>query len=99
MTSSGAKYAAEFIYASIDTNSQGEIWITYQDAYQDGFPPAIPAEIYYTHFDGATWQDPIEMTVPPMDHGYYPYMFISSWDAMYVVFSDAKIDGDPWSAE
>jgi len=96
MTSSGAKYAAEFIYASIDTNSQGEIWITYQDAYQDGFPPAIPAEIYYTHFDGATWQDPIEMTVPPMDHGYYPYMFISSWDAMYVVFSDAKIDGDPW---
>ena len=93
MTSSGAKYAAEFIYASIDTNSQGEIWITYQDAYQ---VDPNPAEIYYTHFDGSTWQDPIEMTVPPMDEGYYPYMFISSWDAMYVVFSDAKIDGDPW---
>ena len=89
MTSNGTRFGAEFIYASIDTNSQGEIWITYQSAYY------VP-EIYYTHFNGATWQDPVEMTVPPMDEGYYPYMFISSWDAMYVVFTDAQVDGDPW---
>ena len=89
MTDSGHRFDAEFICASIDVNSQGEIWITYQDAYN------VP-EIYYTFYNGTSWQTPTALTVPPQDDGNYPFMFISSWDGMYVVFSDDQIDGYPW---
>ena len=88
LTDSGAKTIAEFLYTSVDTNSQGEVWITYQDA------SSIP-EIYYTYYDGS-WHTPTVLTVPPMDQGYYPYMFVSSWDGMYVVFCDGPTSGHPW---
>jgi hypothetical protein len=91
MHDNGASDIAEFRFASIDTNSQGEVWITYQDA-------LTKPEIYYTWSDNplVTWQTPVEMTVPPLDQAWYPYMFISSWDAMYVVVSDAASNGYPW---
>ena len=84
----GPNTTCEFLYASIDTNSQGEVWITYQDASD------VP-EIYYTYNDGS-WHDPTVITVPPLDSGWYPYMFITSWDGMYTVFNDALTDGHPW---
>lgn len=91
MHDNGASVTAEFRYASIDTNSQGEVWITYQDSVN------VP-EIYYTWSANplSSWQTPVQMTVPPMDNAWYPYMFISSWDAMYVVMSDASTNGYPW---
>ena len=91
-TSDGSKILNEFRYVSIDTNSENEVWITYQRASD------VP-EIYYTYSGSplTSWQTPTLITDhSPLDQAWYPYMFVSSWDAMYVVMSDAASNGYPW---